>query len=271
MLFELSGQATVINIQPVSEGFTKVQILGTEHRKTKTGFIDLSGARWVNLNGNLANYWAANVEKLKGTIVHVLATGSTDKSGDTYYENYRIENISVAAWKEHAKHFNTKIMTLSGVGRVIGITKKNDHFTTLKVISSKKFGENEVTVTRFIDLSGKAAQWWASNADKVLKSRIMFKAEVVSNKVGEGENAKYYDNYTMFDFPNIIEFPKGAGQQQQSGFEQQAPNQCETQMPSYMEPNNGFDDFGFPVGDDMDNDFEAYQQYADSQQYANGQ
>lgn len=271
MLFELSGLATVINVQPVSQGFTKVQLLGTEHRKTTSGFINLSGARWVNLNGALADYWAANVEKFKGAIVHILATGSTDKNGDSYYENYRVENISVAAWKEHAKHMNTKIMLLSGMGRVISINKKNDFYTSLKVISSRKFGEKEVTVTRFIDLSGKAAQYWAANADKLLKQRILFKAEVTSSKVGEGDNAKYYDNYTMFDFPTVI-YPTAAGQQQQnSGSEQQAPNQYDQQMPSYMEPNNGFDDFGFPMEDDMGNNYDAYEQYADSQQFANGQ
>ncbi|MCY9865083.1 hypothetical protein OTK49_21425 [Vibrio coralliirubri] len=277
MLFELSGLAKVINIQPVSAGFTKIQILGSENRRTQNGTIDLSGARWVNLNGGLADTWAAKADTFKQSIVHILATGSTENQNGTFFENYRVESISVAVWKNHTQHINTKLMTLSGVGRVIAITKKNENYTTLKLISSNDFNGKKVTVTRYLDLGGKAAKWWADNANKMLKARILFKADVVSNKVGEGDSAKYYDNYNSFEFPKVIEFPKTETQQQtgteqqQSGYDQQPmQNQYDQPMPHYMEP-QGLDQFGFPADfdEDMSNNHEAYAQY--EQQYANGQ
>lgn len=209
MLFELSGFATVLNILPVKEGFTKIQVIGSVRRKNDKGEYDLSGARWISLNGKRADWWAQNIERAKGSVVNIQATASTDKSGDKFFENYRVDDLLISAWPDYAKHVKTNLLKLSGFGRVLSVTKITDEFAKLAIINSEKRGEKEVVCTRFINVSGATAKWWIENAQKYVKSVVYFKAEVLTDKrEGDGQT-RHFDNYRAISRPEIIKFPKG--------------------------------------------------------------
>ena len=212
MLFQLSGVATVINVNKIKDDFTKIQVIGSHRRKSINGTQDTSGARWITLNGKAANWWADNSEKVKGSVINIVATASTDMHSDKFYENYRASDLSITTWPEHAKHVKSTLLTLSGVGRVIGITKISDDFAKLKVISSEKFKEKEVTSTRYISISGKTASWWIDNEFRALKSLIHFKCEVLTDTREINGVTRYFDNYRSIERPNIVQFPQGFNQ-----------------------------------------------------------
>ncbi|WP_210498798.1 hypothetical protein [Vibrio crassostreae] len=252
MLFELRGIACVLNVKPIKEGFTKVQVIGSKTIK-KTGEVarDISGARWINLSGGQADWWASKGDEMKHAIVSVVADAVTDSYNDKFFENYRAIDFDIIAWPDKAKGIKTTLMGLSGTGRILNIRPVSEGFTKIQVINSEKYKEKENTCTRWLSINGNLANWYTENANKVKGATVQFRTKAVTDTKTKGDDVKYFDSYRS-DKCDIVVWAKSKQDSNQGVDTQQ-------QYAEYDEPPMGFAE--------PDLDVEAGQFYQDLAQY----
>ena len=228
MLFELSGIACVLNVKRIKEGFTKIQVIGSKSIKQEDdSHKDISGARWINLSGKQADWWFENFDRVKNSIVSFSAQAETSDDGN-YYENYRINNfddLNIVAWPDNADGVRSALMNLKGTGRVINVHPMGQGFTKIQVINSETYKGRETKSTRWINLSGGQADWWAANIEKVVKSHIEFRATVITSKKQDGDQTLYFDNYRA-DRVDIINWAQPKAQANQPQQHDQSMNQA---------------------------------------------
>lgn len=192
MLFKLLGSAKVLNVKSTSNELASIQVIAS--RKGKTD--EQNGSRWITIRGKAASFVANQGDKLKGALVHIDATATTNVSsdGNQFYENYSQTELNVLAWPDNAKQVKTQLLTLVGSGRVINVKKVSDNVASIQVISSiKQKNDQEIKSTRWLKVFNESAKFWINNADDVMKSIVHFEANVVTNN----HNNKYYSEYIV--------------------------------------------------------------------------
>lgn len=191
MLFKLLGSAKVLNVKSTSNELASIQVIASRKGKTEQ-----TGSRWITIRGKAAGFVANQGDKLKGALVHIDATATTNVSadGNQFYENYSQTELNVLAWPDNAKQIKTQLLTLVGSGRVINIKKVSDSVASIQIISSIKLkGDQEIKSTRWLKVFNESAKFWINNADDVMKSIVQFEANVVTNN----HNNNYYSEYLV--------------------------------------------------------------------------
>lgn len=187
MLFKLLGSAKVLNVKVTSEELASVQVIANRGTDDST-----NGSRWITVRGKAAGFIANQGDKLKGALVHVDATATTNISGDKFYENYGQTEFNVLAFPDNAKYVKTQPMILTGSGRVINIRKVSDKVAILQVISSiKTKSDQDITCTRWIKVLNETAKFWIENTESVLKSIVHFEANALTNNHNGNYRAEY--------------------------------------------------------------------------------